>query len=79
MSDGQVRFPKWIQAIEKMPRTKAISIGLGVGCAFSALFWAITMEHGVKPDTMKADWVAAEHDYAKFQNMNPIFGRSSKK
>jgi len=27
---------------------------------------------------MNADWVAAEKDYAKFQNLNPIFGANRK-
>jgi len=33
---------------------------------------------GEKPHTLNADWVAAEKDYAKFQNLNPIFGQSKK-
>jgi hypothetical protein len=33
---------------------------------------------GEKPVTLNADWVAAEKDYTKFQNLNPIFGQSRK-
>ena len=34
---------------------------------------------GEKPHTMSAEWKAANKDYMRFLNINPIFGISSKK
>jgi hypothetical protein len=36
-----------------------------------------TMSGGEKLDTMNSDWKTANKEYMKFQNMNPIFGKTS--
>jgi hypothetical protein len=35
------------------------------------------MSGGEKLDTMNSDWKTANKEYMKFQNMNPIFGKTS--
>ncbi len=53
----------------------AISGAFGL-CFFG---WVVQMGAANQPKTMSASWKAAEKDYMRFQNLNPISGISSHK
>lgn len=58
------------------PRHLAIMGSIVVVFAMAGCCSLVTMSGGEKLDTRESDWKTANKEYMKFQNMNPIFGKT---
>ena len=41
-------MPKWIQTLDKMPRSKAVVVAIGATFTVCGVFWSIEMASGKK-------------------------------
>eukprot|EP00752_Nemacystus_decipiens_P007450 g6659.t1 len=64
------------QLLKTVPMKRVIAIGVGSGVTTGLAVSYITSSSNL-PSTMSAQWTAATEDYRRYQNMDPVFSKSS--
>ena len=72
-------FPTWVQKLEHGPQAKKLTIGVVGALALSAVLSGILFSTNTLPATVTPENEAKHLAWMKFNNVNPIFGVSSKK
>ena len=63
----------FLRTLEKMNQTVVVLGALAATCTFSGAVMMLQYKKVPVP-TMTKEWIEANKEYMKFQEMNPIFG-----
>ncbi len=63
----------FLRTLEKMNQSVVVVGALAATCALSGIVMMFKYQ-AVPVPTMTKEWIEANKEYMKFQNMNPIFG-----